>query len=616
MKFISKSLKAKLFVVFAAVSLVPLVAVTLISYNLSASALKNAIYDNLEAVTDSRSNHINSYIENDLITIAAIARGNRLEAEFEKPAPSAEVLEEIALKDAARFPMFGEVFIMDLSGKIVATSDKAHLGLDRRDDEYFKGALSGKTYFKSVYKSPVTGAIGYAVSAPIVQKSTNRIVGVAAARGDMAKLNKITMDAVGLGQTGELYIVNEDGVMITASRLSGGSHILSQKVDTQGVKNAMAGRDVLGIFKDYRGQDVLGHYIIDEDIVRLTGKRWCVVAEVDAAEAFAPLKRMTALIAMLIAFFAAAVVFVSLLISNGIAAPVKSLSLAAERVSSGDLATMVPVTGGDEIGQLAASFNAMTKSLSALVSKMRDSVGQISSASSEILAATQQQAAGAREQSAAVSETTAASKELSKSAEQVGDSIKRVLEVSTHALSGMSKIKGAIGKTGQIVTSLNEKSQKIGKITDVIDDVADQTNLLAVNAAIEAARAGEQGRGFTVVADEIRKLADSTAKSTKDITALIEVIQHEMSNAIMSMETSIVSVDEESKLSQESAERSEEIAMSATQQISGSKQIAEAMSDIDETMKQIAVSAQQSQAAVKQLAELGKELKDMIKRLA
>ena len=242
--------------------------------------------------------------------------------------------------------------------------------------------------------------------------------------------------------------------------------------------------------------------------------------------------------------------------------------------------------------------------------------GQIGSASSEILAATQQQAAGAREQSAAVSETTAASKELSKSAEQVGDSIKRVLEVATHALSGMAKIKGAIGKTGQIITSLNEKSQKIGKITEVIDDVADQTNLLAVNAAIEAARAGEQGRGFTVVADEIRKLADSTAKSTKDITALIEVIQHEMSNAIMSMETSIVSVDEESKLSQESAERSEEIAMSATQQISGSKQIAEAMSNIDEAMKQIAVSAQQSQVAVKQLTDLGKALKDMIKSLA
>ncbi len=244
-----------------------------------------------------------------------------------------------------------------------------------------------------------------------------------------------------------------------------------------------------------------------------------------------------------------------------------------------------------------------------------NAVSQITSASSEILAASQQQAAGAREQSAAVSETTSAARELSKSAEAVGDSIKRVSEVATHALAGMAKIKEAMAKTGDIITSLSEKSQKIGKITEVIDDVADQTNLLAVNAAIEAARAGEQGRGFTVVADEIRKLADSTAKSTKDITALIELIQHEMSNAIMSMETSVNSVDEESKLSQESAERSKEIAMSTTQQVAGSKQIAEAMSNIDEAMKQVAIGAQQSQVAVKQLTELGKELKVLTEKM-
>jgi methyl-accepting chemotaxis protein len=359
---------------------------------------------------------------------------------------------------------------------------------------------------------------------------------------------------------------------------------------------------------------VLGNYFVDSDILKVTGKRWCMVAEIDVDEAMAPVKRMAAILAVLIFLSALIVTIVSSIVSKRITDPIKMLSAAAGRISSGDLSVSVQAKGEDEIGQLAVSFNLMTESLATLVTKLNSSVSQITSASSEILAATQQQAAGAREQSAAVSETTAASKELSKSAEQVGESVKRVLEVANHALSGMAKIKGTIGKTGQIITSLNEKSQKIGKITEVIDDVADQTNLLAVNAAIEAARAGEQGRGFTVVADEIRKLADSTAKSTKDITALIEVIQHEMSNAIMSMETSIVSVDEESKLSQESAERSEEIAMSATQQISGSKQIAEAMSNVDEAMKQIAVSAQQSQVAVKQLADLGKELKSAAER--
>lgn len=238
-----------------------------------------------------------------------------------------------------------------------------------------------------------------------------------------------------------------------------------------------------------------------------------------------------------------------------------------------------------------------------------NAVNQITSAGNVFFAAAEEQVTGARDQSSAVAETTSAAKELASTSEQVGDSIKRVSQAAAHALAGMAKIKEAIGKTNVMITSLGEKSQQIGNITELIDDVADQTNLLAVNASIEAARAGEQGRGFTVVADEIRKLADSTAKSTKDITSLIELIQHEMTNSIMSMETSVNSIDEEAKLAQQTAESAKEIAMTTSQQILGSKQIADAMINIDEAMKQIAVGAQQSQIAVKQLMDLAAELK-------
>lgn len=609
MNAVFRSLRAKLFIVIALVSVVPLAAVAVIIYNISSAALTTEIYKELESVSDSRANHIAHNIEYDIITMSALARGNKLLEEFSKPDPSPQALEEIVVNDASRYPIFGEIFILDMTGRIIATSDRAHLGLDRSDDEYFKGAMSGKPYFKSVYKSPVTHRIGYAVAVPIKLPGSEKMVGIIVGRSEMSRMNRIMSDDTGLGRTGEVYIIDESGLMITASRLSGDSVILNQKADNEGIRSAMAGNDVTGVFTDYRGSRVLGHYSLDSDVTKATGKRWCIIAEVDLDEAMAPVYRMMLIVTVLILVSSLFVIAVSSVISKRISDPVMKLSDAAGRVSSGDLTVAVEAKGEDEIGQLARSFNSMVGNLSMLVSSINKSVGQITSASSEILAATQQQAAGAREQSAAVSETTAASKELSKSAEQVGDSIKRVLEVATHALAGMAKIKGAIGKTGQIITSLNEKSQKIGKITEVIDDVADQTNLLAVNAAIEAARAGEQGRGFTVVADEIRKLADSTAKSTKDITALIEVIQHEMSNAIMSMETSVVSVDEEAKLSQESAERSEEIAMSATQQISGSRQIAEAMSNVDEAMKQIAVSAQQSQVALKQLSELSKDLR-------
>lgn len=608
MGFLSRSLKLKVLVVSLGISIIPLMIGAIIAYNISSKALISQISAGLEAVTDSRANHISDYIANDITIIAALASGNRIESEFEKPAPSVDVLNEVVTNDAARFPMFGEVFVLDGSGRIIATNVKPHLGLDRRDDAYFKGAMSGKPYFKDVYKSSVTGDIGYVVSAPITQKSTGRIVGVMAARSDMRMLNKIATDDTGMGRTGELYIVNEDGLMITSSRLGGDAVVLNQKVDSESIRQAFAGKDVVGIFNDYRGQKVLGHYVVDEDVVKITGTRWCVVAEIDTAEALAPLSKLGTALAIITIIFAVIIAVIAVIVSNRIIGPILVLAGAAKKAATGDLTSSITAKGDDELAVLSQSFGVMLQSLNTIVANMRNAVGQITSASGEILAASQQQAAGAREQSAAVSETTSAARELSKSAEQVGDSIKRVSEVATHAMAGMAKIKEAIGKTGEIITSLSEKSQKIGKITEVIDDVADQTNLLAVNAAIEAARAGEQGRGFTVVADEIRKLADSTAKSTKDITALIEIIQHEMSNAIMSMETSVNSVDEEAKLSQESAERSKEIAMSATQQVAGSKQIADAMTNIDEAMKQISVSAQQSQVAVKQLTELGKEL--------
>ncbi len=297
------------------------------------------------------------------------------------------------------------------------------------------------------------------------------------------------------------------------------------------------------------------------------------------------------------------------MITLSITNPLKRLIKATEFIAAADLSQEIKATSDDEIGDLAKSFSIMVSGLRTILMKLQEATGQITSAGTEILAASQEQASAAREQSSAVTETTAAAKELSTTSESVGESIKKVAQVAAHAMAGMSKIKESIDKTNGMLNSLGEKSQRIGKITELIDDVADQTNLLAVNASIEAARAGEQGRGFTVVADEIRKLADSTAKSTKDITALIELIQHEMSNAIMSMEQSIQSVDEEARLAQQTTEKSKEIAMSTHQQISGAKQIADAMMNIDETMKQVAAGAQQSQVSVKQLTALAGELK-------
>ncbi len=305
---------------------------------------------------------------------------------------------------------------------------------------------------------------------------------------------------------------------------------------------------------------------------------------------------------------------INAVIARGISKGVTGLARSVARVADGDLTGTVTLKRNDEIGLLAGSFQKMLENLNGALLQTREAVSRITSSGQEIVAAGVEQGASAQEQSAAINETTAASEELSQSAQQVGETIKKVSQAANHALVGMAQLKESIEKTGKVITSLSEKSREIGEITGLIEDVADQTNLLAVNAAIEAARAGEQGRGFAVVAEEMRKLSDSTTSSAKDITGLIEIIQHEVSNSIMAMEESVSRVDEESRLAQETAAGAKEISMSANQQAVSSRQIAEAMANINEAMKQITAGSQQTQAAARELTDLAGELRERTDR--
>jgi methyl-accepting chemotaxis protein len=608
--FSFKSFKMQLLVLLIATSLTPFLVMGIINYNLTQKTLEKQIYGELGAVGDMRAEVLAEVIQGNRDLIEGLATRNIFKA-IEDPGVSQTAIHEGVEEIQKKYKYFYEVFLLDVQGRVVSSSEKARIGVDRSSFSYFSEAMKGRSSFADVYRSPVTGHIGYSVAAPVYDLSGKAIVGALVAMVDIERLNRVTMDLSGLGKTGECYLVNESGYMITGSRFKGNEVILTQKVDSDGVRRARSGEDIVGVFRDYRGQKVLGHYYVDDKLTKANGEKWCMVTEIDEAEAFAPIRNLGGLAIVIGLFCLVLIVFLGIFFSARFAGPINALAETAQKISEGDLSQKINVVREDEIGMLAKSFGMMVENLRTLLMKIQESTGHITSASNEILAATQEQASAAREQSSAVAETTSAAKELSTTSEQVGESIKKVAQVAAHALAGMAKIKEVISKTNGMLAALGEKSQKIGKITDMIDDVADQTNLLAVNASIEAARAGEQGRGFTVVADEIRKLADSTAKSTKDITALIELIQHEMSNAIMSMESSVTSVDEEARLAQQTTEKTKEIAMSTHQQISGSKQIADAMMSIDEAMKQIAAGAQQSQASVKQLNELAGEMKQL-----
>jgi methyl-accepting chemotaxis protein len=228
---------------------------------------------------------------------------------------------------------------------------------------------------------------------------------------------------------------------------------------------------------------------------------------------------------------------------------VETMLSTMNKFALGDLTVSLNVERDDDIGKLFGGFNKAVVSVNNLISKVHEAVQATASASNQISSSTEEMAAGSQEQSAQTSEVASAVEQMTRTiiatadnantaagtAKKASEQTRIGVEKVAESKKGMDLIIQSTQTTGKVLKSLSGKTEQIGEIAQVIDDIADQTNLLALNAAIEAARAGEQGRGFAVVADEVRKLAERTTKATKEIAETIKAVQNESKEANDSM---------------------------------------------------------------------------------
>ncbi|MBI5178735.1 MAG: methyl-accepting chemotaxis protein [Nitrospinae bacterium] len=365
------------------------------------------------------------------------------------------------------------------------------------------------------------------------------------------------------------------------------------------------------------------------------------------AEAFADAANRRNLFLLAVALFTG--IALSVVVGNAIVGPIKHAVGSAEMMAQGRLDTAIGVNGHgspgkNELALLTASLRQMQDNLKGMIGHIRHSSSQLATNAGEVAALSSQIAAGSGQQTEQTAQVAASVEEISATIKSVTQSTGEAVTFSSQArdaaLGGVTMAQDTIGSINRIsetmegsrglITSLGQKSDQISEIVVVINDIADQTNLLALNAAIEAARAGEAGRGFAVVADEVRKLAEKTTAATKEIAVMIASIQAETKNAIASIHEGNTEIrqcvgvanrtGEELKKIADMVSRSsnliQAISLASEEQSLAIEDISQRISNISEVSRTTTEGTHSATGAVTNLSKLAGDLNTLIGRFS
>ena len=444
---------------------------------------------------------------------------------------------------------------------------------------------------------PSNGAPAAFVANPIVDGE--HVEFVVALQVPITEINGIMQERIGMGETGETYLVGPNKLMRSDSYLDPETHSVAAsfaqpetgRVDTAASREALGGSTDAHIAVDYNDHTTLSAFTP----VEVFDTTWALIAQIDEAEVRAPIVTLVRSIVIAGVIIAALVALLAFFVAVSISRPMISGVRFAQQVAEGDLNARMDVNQKDEIGMLSEALTGMVDRLRNIVSDISSSAQNVSSGSHQMSSSSQELSQGATEQAANAEEVSSSMEQMDSNIQQNADNAEETEKIALKASEDAKQGGEAVRQTVDAMKNIAEK------IT-IIEEIARNTNLLALNAAIEAARAGEHGKGFAVVASEVRKLAERSQKAAAEISEL-------SSNSVSVADSAGELLDALVPDIRRTAELVQEISAGSKEQRSGSDQISKAVTQLDQVIQQNASQAEEMSSMAEELSSQAEQMR-------
>jgi methyl-accepting chemotaxis protein len=541
------------------------------------------------------------------LAVAARTTAGRVATELEARRTNlrllaADVGQGLTVEDAiaTREALYEGLQVLDATGRVVAGAGAPLLP---GGDEALQRAVGGSTglaapevrdgTLRTILTQPIEGRRGLALVADLDETPI------------VAFLRETQ-----LGATGEADIRLPGGALLWSTTLGNATQprqmaslgALGERALPEASRLALGGGSGAARYTDARGREVIGGYAPVPDL------GWAVVVKQSQDEAFAAVDDQRSLALVIGVVGIALAVLFALLFALRTTRPVRALADAARRVAAGDLQTRVEPAGPTELRDLGENFNAMVTSLSGLALELRSAGRELTGASTSLSSASQELASTTSQQSAAAQETTSTMEELSQTSASIAESAGLMAARTEEVRGVLERADRELRSSSERLVGLAARSTEIGRIVTLINDIAEKTNLLSLNAAIEAARAGEAGAGFAVVAEEVRLLAERSKAEAAKIDEIVRRTQDDVGASVIALESGSKEMGRGLEAMRLAAASTSEVRQSTDQQRIATGQVVSTMLSMSSATRQTADTAKQLTGAATDISGLAARL--------